>query len=214
MAEFRWFGHTCFRIRAREATILTDPVGRSTGYTLPRNTSADVITLSHEGSPAVTLDGLKSEAMILRGPGEYEVHEIFVTGIRTFRDTERGVLRGYNTVYLIEVEGMVICHLGSLGHVLTEEQAEAMTNVDILLVPVGGDPALEPGVAAEVVARIEPKLVIPMRYATSQGDRELKGIEPFCKELGVDPPAPEEKLTIRQSELGETVRVVALQPAA
>lgn len=214
MAEFRWFGHTCFRIRAREATILTDPVGRSTGYALPRNTTADVITISHEGSGAVTLDGLKTEATILRGPGEYEVHEVFVTGIRTFQDAERGAKRGYNTVYLIEVEGMVICHLGSLGHVLTEEQAEAMTNVDILLVPVGGEPTLEPSVAAEIVARIEPKLVIPMRYATSHGDRELKGIEPFCKELGVDLPVPEERLTIRQSELGETVRVIALQPAA
>jgi L-ascorbate metabolism protein UlaG (beta-lactamase superfamily) len=214
MAEFRWFGHNCFRIRAREATVLTDPVGRSTGYTLPRNTQADVITLSHEGSPGVTLDGLRTEAAILRGPGEYEVHEIFVTGIRTYQDAERGTKRGHNTIYLIEVEGMVICHLGDLGHQLTEEQAEAMTKVDILLVPVGGDPTLEPSVAAEIVSRIEPKLVIPMRYATSQGDRALKGIEPFCKELGVEIPTPEEKLTIRQSELGETVRVVALQPAA
>jgi L-ascorbate metabolism protein UlaG (beta-lactamase superfamily) len=214
MAEFRWFGHTCFRIRAREATILTDPVGRSTGYALPRNTTADVITLSHEGSADVTLDGLKTDATVLRGPGEYEVHEVFVTGIRTYQDSERGAQRGYNTIYLIEVEGMVICHLGSLGHVLSEEQAEEMTNVDILLVPVGGEPALEPSVAAEIVTRIEPKLVIPMLYATSQGDRKLKGIEPFCKELGVEVPNPEEKLTIRQSELGETVRVVTLQPAA
>lgn len=214
MAEFRWFGHNCFRIRAREATILTDPVGRRTGYTLPKATPADLITLSHEGSAAVSVDGLKTEAAILRGPGEYEIHDVFVTGIRTFQDDKRGAERGHNTVYLIEVEGMVVCHLGNLGHVLNEEQAEAMTNVDILLVPVGGGGALEPSVAAEVVTQIAPKLVIPMRYATSQGDRELKGVEPFCKELGVEVPAPEEKLTIRQSELGETIRVVPLQPAA
>lgn len=213
MAEFRWFGHNCFRIRAREAMILTDPVGRSTGYTLAKNAPADVITLSHEGGGAVTLDGLKTEATILRGPGEYEIHDVFVTGIRTDRDASGSAERGHNTVYLIEVEGMVVCHLGDLGHVLSEEQAQSMANADILLIPVGGGGALEPSVAAEVVAQINPKLVVPMRYATAQGDRGLGGVEPFCKELGVEIPTPEEKLTIRHSELGETIRVVTLQPA-
>lgn len=213
MAEFRWFGHNCFRIRAREAMILTDPVGRSTGYSLAKNAPADVITLSHEGDGAVTMDGLRTEATILRGPGEYEIHDVFVTGIRTFRDASGGAERGHNTVYLIEVEGMVVCHLGDLGHVLSEEQAQTMSSADILLIPVGGGGALEPSVAAEVVAQIDPKLVIPMQYATAQGDRKLGGVEPFCKELGVEVPTPEEKLTIRQSELGETIRVVTLQPA-
>lgn len=213
MAEFRWFGHNCFRLRAREATILTDPVGRSTGYTLPKNTQADVITLSHEDGKAVSLEGLKTEATILRGPGEYEVHDVFVTGVRTYRDNQQGAERGFNTVYLIEVEGMIVCHLGDLGHVLTEEQAQVMANADILLIPVGGGTTLEPAAAAEVVSQIEPKLVIPMRYATAQGDRDLAGVEVFCKELGAEVAAPEEKLMVRQSDLGETVRVVTLQPA-
>ena len=213
MAEFRWFGHTCFRLRAREATIVTDPVGRGGGYSLPKNTPADLITVSRNGIVATGLDGLKTEATIVRGPGEYEIHDVFVTGIRTYRNDTDDASRQHNTVYLIEVEGMVVGHLGHLDHVLGEEQAQAMANVDILLIPVGGGGALEPDAAAEVVAQIAPKLVIPMRYATGQGDRELKGVEPFCKELGVEVPAPEEKLTIRQSELGEAIRVVTLQPA-
>jgi L-ascorbate metabolism protein UlaG (beta-lactamase superfamily) len=111
---------------------------------------------------------------------------------------------------LIEIEGMVVCHLGDLGHALTEEQAEAMPNVDVLLVPVGGGDVLDPARAAEVVGQLEPKVVIPMQFATEQGDRDLKTLEPFCKELGVEPPAAEDKLVLRQSDLGETLRVVQL----
>ncbi len=211
MAEFRWFGHNCFRIRAREATVLTDPVGRGTGYPLPKQT-ADVVTLSHDHPGHANLDAVKQPYALLRGPGEYEVHDVFVTGIRTYHDDAKGAERGYNTVYLIELENLVVCHLGDLGHPLTEEQAEAMANVDVLLVPVGGGDVLDPAKAAEIVAQLEPKLVVPMQYATTQGDKQLGGLEPFCKELGVEVPAGEEKLSLRQSDLGDTMRLVALTP--
>jgi L-ascorbate metabolism protein UlaG (beta-lactamase superfamily) len=211
MAEFRWFGHNCFRIRAREATVLTDPVGRVTGYPLPRQT-ADVVTLSHDHPGHANLDAVKQPYALLRGPGEYEIHDVFVTGIRTYHDAAKGAERGHNTVYLLELEGMVVCHLGDLGHPLTEDQAEAMANVDVLLVPAGGGDVLEPAQAAELVAQLAPKLVIPMRYATPQGDTALGGLEPFSKELGLELPPAEEKLTLRQSDLGETMRLVVLTP--
>jgi L-ascorbate metabolism protein UlaG (beta-lactamase superfamily) len=211
VAEFKWFGHNCFRIRAREATVLTDPVGRGTGYSLPKQT-ADVVTISHEHPGHTNLDAVKPEFATVRGPGEYEVHDVFVTGIRTYHDAGHGAERGYNTVYLIEVEGMVVCHLGDLGHPLTEDQAEVMANVDILMVPAGGGTVLEPAQAAEIVGQLAPKIVIPMQYATAQGDKGLGGLEPFCKELGVEVPAGEEKLVLRQSDLGEAMRLVALKP--
>ena len=211
MAEFKWFGHNCFRIRAREATVLTDPVGRGTGYVLPKQT-ADVVTVSHAHPGHANLGAVKPTYTTVDGPGEYEVHDVFVTGIRTYHDGARGAERGYNTVYLIELENMVICHLGDLGHPLTEEQAEAMAHVDVLLVPAGGGSVLEPAQAAEVIGQLEPKVVIPMQYATPQGDKKLGPLEPFCKELGVEVPAPTDKLVLRHSDLGETVRVVALSP--
>ncbi len=211
MAEFKWFGHNCFRIRAREATVLTDPVDRTTGYVMPKQT-ADVVTISHDHPGHVNFGAVKPTYATVQGPGEYEIHDVFITGIRTYHDDARGAERGYNTVYLIELEGMVICHLGDLGHSLTEEQAEAMSHVDVLLVPAGGGPVLDPAKAAEIVGQLEPKLVIPMQYATAQGDKSLGGLEPFCKELGKEPPVAEEKLVLRQTDLGETLRLVALQP--
>ncbi|MEA2583211.1 MAG: hypothetical protein QOF33_1296 [Thermomicrobiales bacterium] len=211
MAEFRWFGHSCFRIKAREATVLTDPVGRVTGYAMPKQT-ADIVTVSHDHPGHANLDAVKPEYKLVNGPGEYELHEVFITGIRTYHDDKKGKERGYSTVYLIEVEGMVICHLGDLGHALSEEQAEAMAGCDVLLVPAGGGTVLDPAGVVEVIGQLEPKIVIPMQYATEIGDTNLGGVDAFCKLLGVELPAAEDKLIIRQSELGEAMRVVVLKP--
>lgn len=211
MAEFRWLGHNCFRIRAREASVLTDPVDRSTGYAAAKQT-VDVVTISHEHQGHTNLGLIKSEYQVVRGPGEYEMHDIFITGIRTYHDAEKGKIRGHNTVYLLEVEGMRICHLGDLGHPLTEEHTEALSNVDVLLVPAGGGDVLSPAVAAEVVATLEPKLVIPMQYRTEIGDTGLGPVDEFCKHLGIPVPEAEDKLTLRSSELSEVMRLVVLRP--
>ncbi|HEV2106756.1 MAG TPA: MBL fold metallo-hydrolase [Thermomicrobiales bacterium] len=211
MAEFRWFGHNCFRIRAREATILTDPVGKPTGYALPKQ-SADLITISHDHPGHANLAAVKPDFHSVTGPGEYEIHGVFITGIRTYHDAVRGAERGYNTVYIMEVEGMVICHLGDLGHPMTDDQAEAMTNVDVLLVPAGGGTVIDQERAAEVVAQLQPKIVIPMQFATPKGDRTLGDVTDFCRHLGVATPPGEEKLTLRHSDLPEQMKVIVLTP--
>lgn len=211
MAEFKWFGHNCFRIRAKEATVITDPVDRVTGYSLPKQ-PADIVTISHEHAGHANLNAIKPEYQVVRGPGEYEMHDVFITGIRTYHDAEKGKERGSNTVYLIEVEGIVICHLGDLGHTLTGEQAEAMSNADVLLIPVGGHGVIGAGQAAEVITQLEPKVVIPMQFATDGGDKGLDGLEPLCKALAVAAPAPLDKVTIRQSDLTETMQFIVLSP--
>jgi L-ascorbate metabolism protein UlaG (beta-lactamase superfamily) len=211
MAEIKWFGHGCFRVRAREATVLIDPVGKSTGYTLPKQ-KADIVTVSHQDPGHTALGQVQDGYFLIDGPGEYEVSDVFVTGVRTFHDKEGGKERGYNTVYLIEVEDLRICHLGDLGHALTEAQLEGLESIDILLVPVGGGNALDAQGASEVIAQLEPRVVIPMHYRTAAGDPNLSDVEAFCKTLGVENPTPQEKFTVKKSDLGETVKVVILEP--
>ena len=211
MAEFRWFGHNCFRIKAREATVLTDPVDRRTGYAMPKQV-ADVVTLSHEHPGHTNLAAVKPEFQVVRGPGEYEIHDVFITGIRTYHDAEKGARLGYNTVYLIELEGMTVAHLGDLGHPLTEEQTEAMSTCDVLMIPAGGGQVITPEVAAEIIGQLEPKVVIPMQFATPIGDKQHGTLADFCKALGVDVPAAEEKAVVRASELGEAMRLLVLAP--
>lgn len=208
MAEIRWYGHNCFRIKGKDAVVLTDPVGKSTGFALAKQT-ADLVTVSSPQPEHSNLAAVKPEYKTIEGPGEYEIHDVFVTGVRTHLDNEHGKKLGHNTAYLIEIDGIVIGHLGDLGHALSEEQAEAMSDVDILLVPAGGK-NLEPARAAEITSQLTPKVVIPMQYATKSGDKDLAGLEAFARNLGVDLPPAEEKLSVKSSDLGETMRLVVL----
>jgi L-ascorbate metabolism protein UlaG (beta-lactamase superfamily) len=210
MAEIRWHGHTCFRIKAKEATIILDPVDRTTGYALGKQ-NADIVTIS--GDPGgKNLGAIRPDYQVIDGPGEYEMHDVFVTGGRTYQDTEKGAVRGFNTTYVVEVEGLKFGHLGNIGHALTEAQSEALEDVDVLMVPAGGDDILSHDLAADLVTTLTPKLVIPMRYATSRGDAALGSVTEFCKKLGVEIPEVEDKLTIRPSDLSETMRLVVLNP--
>lgn len=211
MAEIKWFGHGCFRVRGREATIVLDPVGKSTGYSLPRQ-KADIVTISHTHPGHTAVGQVQDGYFLIDGPGEYEVSDVFITGIRTFHDAKGGRERGYNTVYLLELEDLRICHLGDLGHPLTESQVEGLHDVDVLLVPVGGGNSLDAQGANEVIGQIEPRVVIPMHYRTPGGDPGLEDLSSFCKALGVENPNPQEKVNIRKNDLPETVQVVILEP--
>lgn len=211
MAEIRWYGHNCFRIRGKEATIITDPVGRQTGYAMSKQT-ADIVTISHPHEGHANLNVVKPEYKVIDGPGEYEMHDVFVTGIRTYHDAKKGAERGYNTVYVIELEGMRLAHLGDLGHTLSESQAEELDNVDVLMIPVGGGTTLNADQAADLVSRLSPKSVIPMQFRTDIGDQELADASAFIKLLGVGEVAPVDKLSLKSSDLTETTQVFQLTP--
>lgn len=209
MAEISWLGHSCFRVRAREATIVTDPYNKRLGYDFgkPR---ADIVTVSRPGDAYGYVEAVKGEPKVLMGPGEYEVNDVFITGIATFTDGSGGRPRGKNTAYIFEVEGIVICHLGALGHPPTAEQREQMSNIDVLLIPVGGHTTIDASQASDVISTIEPHIVIPMHYRVDTLDQDLDGLEKFAKEMGLSELSPQEKLNLRPSDLPEGTKVVIL----
>ena len=204
--EIIWLGHSCFRLRAREATIVTDPfpkVGRLT---------ADIVTVSHQHPRHNNVAAVGGNPRIVAGPGEYEIKGVFITGLATHHDAEKGRRRGRNTAYLIEAEELVVCHLGDLGHILTPEQVEAMSNVDVLFVPVGGNNTIGPPQASEVISLIEPKIVIPMHYRIGDEPSELEPVEKFLREMGLQKAEPQPKLMVTRSALPDEVQVVVLEP--
>lgn len=213
MAEIRWYGHNCFRIKAREATILTDPVGKNTGYTLGRQ-SADIVTMSHEHRGHANTASVKSDYTLIDAPGEYELHRVSLIGLRTLHGPDRSSDLGYNTVFVFELEGIRFAHLGDLGHALGDDEQEALEGVDIVFAPVGGGPLLSPSDMAEVVGTISPKLVIPMQFRTPEGDSKRDTAESFAKQLGLELPAAVEKLVVKPSDLGEQMQIAVLKPEA
>lgn len=210
MAEIRWYGHTAVRIKAKEATIFIDPVNRSTGFGMGKQ-NADIVALTGDALGR-NIDAIRPEYQIIDGPGEYEMHDAFVFGARTYQDDAKGAEQGHNTTYVFDVEGLKIGHLGNLGHTLSEAQAETLEDIDILLVPVGGETGLTYEKAAQIATDLSPKVVIPMRYATSIGDTGLGDLTEFCRKLGVEIPAAEDKLVVKPSDLGETMTLKVLAP--
>jgi L-ascorbate metabolism protein UlaG (beta-lactamase superfamily) len=207
--EIVWLGHSCFRIRGREATVVTDPCPPSTGYTIGKPT-ADIVTLSHRHDDHAFLKAISGHPVILDGPGEYEIHGAFITGIGTYHDSDRGEERGENIAFVVEMEDIRVCHLGDLGHAPTAEQAEEITGADVLLVPVGGNSTIDGAKAAEIVSLLEARLVIPMHYKTSASKGQLEPPDRFLKEMGVSAVEPQPKLSLSRSAIPNETQVMVL----
>ncbi len=207
--EITWLGHSCFSIKGKEATLVTDPFDETLGYPL-RNPTADIVTISHNHPHHSFVAAVEGQPKVISGPGEYEIAEVFIYGIRTWHDAEGGKIQGQNTVYLIEIDELRICHLGDLGHVPTAEQAEEISGSDVLLIPVGGGQTIDASTATEIVSLLQPKLVIPMHFKTEAVQIELDPVDRFLKELGAKGIAPEPKLAVTKSSLPEETKVVLL----
>ncbi len=210
MAEITWFGHACFRLKGKDATIITDPYDRSLGLgTLGQK--ADIVTISQDHPHHNALSAVKGEPFVARGPGEYEVRGLFVTGVWTYADDQKGQLKGRNTIFLFHLGDLVVCHLGSLGHSLNSHQLEAIGDVDVLLVPIGENTTLTTAKAIEVITQIEPKIVVPMHFEkTSVGD-ETSPLAKFAKEMGLKEWEAQDKLSVKGADLADTTRVVVLE---
>lgn len=207
--DITWLGHSCFMIKGRNAVVITDPYSPSLGYSLGKPT-AHIVTVSHQHEGHSYVQGIGGEPKIVTRPGEYEIGGVLIIGIATFHDNDKGANRGKNTVYLMEIDEMTVCHLGDLGHVLTADQVEETGNVDVLLLPVGGGSTISAPVAAEVVRQLEPKAVVPMHYKTPAISREMEPVERFLKEIGVNQIAPQTELSITKSSLPISTQVFLL----
>ena len=207
--DITWLGHSCFRIKSSQAVIITDPYPPDLGYSLGKP-SARIVTVSHQHPSHSYVQGVGGNPRIVKGPGEYEISGVLIIGVATFHDADRGKTRGKNTVYLMEADGISVCHLGDLGHVLTNEQVEEIDNVDVLLLPVGGISTIDAPMAAEVIRQLEPKAVVSMHYKTQAISRELDPVENFLKEMGMDEIQSQPKLSFTRSNLPASTQVFLL----
>ncbi len=208
--EITWLGHSCFRLKGKGVTIITDPFDGSLGITLSPLTG-DIVTVSHKAPHHSNSEAVKGARKVLSGPGEYEISGVFINGVRTFQDDQKGTFKGKNTTYVIEIEDLRICHLGQIGHVPTDDQEAAMGNIDVLLVPVGGKSTIDAKLAAETIRQIEPRIAIPMHYKMPGIKADLDPLEPFLKELGLTAQTPVSKLAVTSTSLPPQLQVVTLE---
>lgn len=213
--EISWLGHSCFLLRGKSATLITDPfspqAGPSTGdATRLGKVSASIVTISHDHQGHNYATGVGGDPRVVRGPGEYEISDVLITGVPSYHDNERGKQLGRNTIYVIHMDDIVICHLGDLGHALQEEQLEEVADCDVLLVPISGQHTINASQAAEVISQVEPRIVVPMHYALAGGDAP-NALDKFCREMGVGTAQSQPKLSVARTTLPAETQVIVLE---
>lgn len=203
--EISWLGRTCFRLRGREGAVLTDPVAASTGYRLGR-TSAEIVTLSRDDDAEISNhEAVQGDPRVFQAPGEYEVRGILVTGIPIPREDGRTMAFAY------EVDGVNIVHLGLPDAPPDSTVLEHFENVDVLLMPVGGGGSLSASVAADLMQRIDPNIVVPMNYRTELEQAPLDPIDRFLSEAGATP-EPKPRLAVTRGSIPSELTVEVLKP--
>jgi len=206
--ELSWVGHSCFRLKGRQAMVITDPCPRESGYSLGR-VAAQVVTVSNSHPNHNAVSQVEGSPTVFDGPGEYEAHGVFVTGVRTTPPHSDKDAR--NTAYIVDIDDVRVCHLGDLTNAPTSDQIELMKDVGVLLVPVGGHCTIGAAEAVEVISQIEPRLVVPMHYATDASQVELEDVQRFLREMGVSQLAPEARINITHGSLPAEPTVALLQ---
>lgn len=201
-----WHGQSCFQIiasqqKGEQVKIVIDPFSEEAGLRLPK-LEADILLVTHDHYDHNNIKAVGQDPFLIAGPGEYERKEIFIHGIPSYHDDQKGKERGQNTIYIIEAEEMRLCHMGDFGETeLSPEQLEAIGDIDILMVPVGGTFTIDAKGAAKVIAQIEPRIAIPMHYQLPGLKIKIDGLDKFLKEMGQKTAAPEPKLLIKKKDL-------------
>jgi L-ascorbate metabolism protein UlaG (beta-lactamase superfamily) len=214
--EISFVGHSCFRLRGRDASVVIDPYGKGIGLAtlVPSRFSADVLAITHEHPGHNNRAMVGGDPKVITGPGEYEVKGVSIQGVAAYHDDENGARLGRVTMYSITLDDVVIAHLGDLGHGLSEAQQAQLGTIDILLLPVGGGNALSATQAMAVANQLEPKVVIPMHYKLPGLKLDLDDPKHFAAEMGIEQIEFQPKLSLNSKPGSDDMKVVFLEARA
>lgn len=211
--DITWLGHAAVRVRTRQAAVVMDPTDRSDGIDMARP-GGDIATISRPDQQHHNhVKGIKGDPVVVDGPGEYEILGVQIEGVRALWPTPEGeedAVPEATTLYVCQAEELRFAHLGGLGQPPTPAQSEALSGVDILILPIALPGGLAPEAAARVARAIEPKMVIPVGYLpdANGNSEELKV---FLEAIGTEPEEAVSRLTVNRRNLGDTRRIALLE---
>jgi L-ascorbate metabolism protein UlaG (beta-lactamase superfamily) len=212
-----WKGQSCFQITTQKTkspvNIVIDPFSPEIGLR-PPSAPADIVLVTHDHYDHNNVKAIPGQPFVVNGPGEYEIKDVYIIGIPSFHDAVEGKEKGSNTIYVIDAEDLRVCHLGDIGQKeLTDEQLEKIGEIDILMIPVGGNFTISEKEAQKIMAQIEPKITIPMHYLIPKLKLKIEGVDKFLKSLGIKSMEPMAKLSIKKKDiLPEEAKIIVLEP--
>lgn len=209
-----WYGHSCFKIlnSGGQLAIIIDPFDKGIGLNPPRS-AADIVLVTYDHPDHNNIKTIAGQPIIVNSPGEYEIKGVKIIGLSSFHDKKFGQEKGGNIIYLIELDKIRLCHLGDFGQEnLTNEQIEAIGQIDILMIPIGGVFTIGAREALKISEQLEPSIIIPMHYKLPGLKVKLGDLRDFLKERGVDKKTAVDKLTLKKKDLaGKEMEIVVMK---
>jgi hypothetical protein len=213
-----WHGQFCFEIKTPSAsakekrTIVVDPVSKESGLKAFSG-EADVLLLTCLEQKDNGISQIKGNPFVIEGPGEYEIKNIHIKGLAGFSEKADKKEPEKITIYKVETDGITFCHLGGFGQQeLSPEQLEAINEVDILMLPIGGGRTIDGAAAQKIINQVEPKIVIPMYFHLPQLKEKIEPIDGFLKTIGREKIEPEPNFKARKDKLPLETKIVVLKP--
>jgi len=211
--KIKWLGHATFVITSDMGTkIITDPytTGDKISYGEIKE-SADIVTMSHDHFDHNNVAAVGGNPEVVKETTD--IKEIKFRGIPTYHDEAQGKERGSNTIFCFDVDGIKVCHLGDLGHPLSDKQAAELGTVDILLIPVGGFYTIDAKVATETCDQLKPRVIVPMHYKTDKCGLPIAGVDEFLQGKEGVSRLDASEVEFKQGELPITTQIIVLKPA-
>ncbi len=216
--KIKWYGHAAFLVTTdRGIKIILDPYesgayGGQLAYGKIKD-QADIALTSHDHADHNDTKSLPGSPQVVKGIGLKNIKGITIKGISTYHDPSKGSERGTNTIFNLQVDSVQVCHLGDLGHVLSEEELSEIGPVDILLIPVGGYFTIDAEEATRVVDQVKPKVVIPMHFKTEKVGFPIAPVEDFIKGKPSLKRSKTSEVTFDKASLPQKTEIVVLEHA-
>ena len=215
--KVKLLGHAAFLITSDEGVkIVTDPYTPGV-YGLEYGSikdEADIVTVSHDHEDHNHVSGVPGNPRVVRGAGKHEVDGIEFTGIACHHDESGGKERGDNTIFCFTMNGIRLCHLGDLGHDLSNDQIASVGSVDVLMIPVGGAFTVDANAATKIIDHIKPQVAIPMHFKNKRCPGfPVSDLEPFISGKTNVKSAGSSETEFNKGQLPAATEIVVLQPA-
>lgn len=220
MIDIWFYGQACFKVKGKTASVVFDPYDEEfTG--LPKlKVDGDIVCVTHSHQDHNNFAAVKNSTetdegnspFVISGPGEYEKKGVTVVGISSFHDDKQGAERGKNTIYNVKIDEVNFVHLGDFGQKkLTQDQVEQLSSCDVLMIPVGGVYTIEAKDAPDIIAQIEPKIIVPMHYKLPGLKFDLAAVKEFLSVMGKESAEGQQKLSVSKEKLPEEPEIVVLE---
>jgi L-ascorbate metabolism protein UlaG (beta-lactamase superfamily) len=216
--KIRWYGHAAFLITTDQGLrIIIDPYepgafGGQLSYGKIKD-QAEIVLTSHDHADHNYTKDIPGSPQIIKGSGSRTIKGILIKGISTYHDPSKGSERGTNTIFTMKVGDIQLCHLGDLGHPLSDKDLAEIGPVDILLIPVGGFFTIDSMEATRVAEQIKPKILIPMHFKTEKCGFPIAPVEDFLRGKTNIKRAKASEATFDKATLPQQMEIVVLEHA-